>query len=275
MATTSHLGRQPKRLERSWSAVLRTTPRILTYARNPFALSSARSMTEFVLSIGGPRIQREFDEFASTEVGRRLLEERPDLASVLDDHEALRALPEGSLGRAYLALIQGESMGDCGAEDTMSEANFFVDILRVEEIGGTLKWPPEIIWFMRRLTMTHDLTHVFTGYGTDNAGEFANIAYTIGHFRLHVLTPVLAGLALAAPKVGRRRWVKYVLAAYRRGRHQRRKLAHLDYETMLRLHLEDVRREVGLQPFEEAHPDGRIEDDLGFPNINKQVLLST
>jgi hypothetical protein len=75
-------------------------------------------MSEFVCAVAAPRIQKEYEEFASSRVGRLRIQERSDLATRLDDHAALAALPEGSLGREYLAFVRGACMGDAGVEDS-------------------------------------------------------------------------------------------------------------------------------------------------------------
>jgi ubiquinone biosynthesis protein COQ4 len=264
------------RLRRSWRDFPRCARLLIYYIWNgPFSLSSGRAITEFILRICGPRVQKEFDRFAATPGGRQLLAERPELAAVLDDHEALAAMPDGSFGREYLSFVTGGYAGEIGAEGTMTEASSFLELLELDEVAADLDWPEDIVWFMRRATLSHDLTHVFTGYGTDNAGEFANIAYTAGHFRLHVLLPVLVALGLARPEVGRRRWMRYLRAAYGRGRRQSGLLTDLAYERLLLLSLDEVREIVGIEPFAEVHPDGPIEDELGYPNLNYETMMST
>src|SRR4051812_48079194 len=50
--------------------------------------------------------ERMMARMRASGVGRRLLAEKPDLGSVLADRDALRALPEGTLGRKYLELVE-------------------------------------------------------------------------------------------------------------------------------------------------------------------------
>lgn len=240
--------------------------------KGPFALSSARAITELVFRMAHRRVQEEFDAFVETEHGGRLFEEHSDLSAHLDDREALAAMAEGSLGRRYLEFMDGMLGAD---EEVMAAAGGFVSLLRVEEVGRELGWPEEHIWFMRRLALTHDLTHLLTGYGADNAGEFANIAYTTGHFRIWPLVPVTVGIALASkPSCSRRLWTRYLFAAYRRGQAQEQSLVHLDYESLLPLQVEEVQRLIGIEPFDKVHPAGPIIDELGFTNLNKQAIMS-
>jgi ubiquinone biosynthesis protein COQ4 len=254
--------------------MFRLLPKLSTYALNPFRLSAAQAMSEFVCAVAAPRFQAEFEMFAASAAGRERLQKHSDLTALLDDHESLDQLPEGSLGREYVAFVRGAYMGDVGADGTMTEAASFLDLLGIDEAAQRMGWPGEIVWYLRRMVLTHDLTHVFTGYGTDNAGEFANIAYTVGHFRIHALFPiVLISMLVVKPERGRRAWCRYLWAAYRRGRSQREDLSQLDYETLLTLPLPEVLRRIGIDPFDDTHPDGRIADELGFANLNKQAIL--
>src|ERR1700690_1686759 len=51
---------------------------------------------------GRPRYRRLLREIAATPDGRRILAERPELSSEQVDYDALRALPETTLGGAYV-----------------------------------------------------------------------------------------------------------------------------------------------------------------------------
>jgi len=244
--------------------------------QGPFRLSSARRMVEAVFHLIGPRVEREYATYAATELGQRRIAERSDLAALLDDHARLAQMPEGSLGRRYLDFFAGGMMGETGQDaDVVKGATGFVELLRIGDAARKMGWPEEYVWFVERLTLTHDLTHVFTGYGTDNAGEFANIAYTCTHLRVLPLVPVVAASFLLAPDVGRVRWARYLLGAMRRGRTQKRSLVELDYESLLEMQIEDVVAHIGLEPFDAVHPDGRIDDELGFTNLNAQAMLAT
>ena len=65
---------------------------------------------EFGAALEGDEGEHSFRAFLSEPGAEALLRERPDLAAALDDHEALAAMPEGSLGRAYLALAEGDQI---------------------------------------------------------------------------------------------------------------------------------------------------------------------
>src|SRR5690242_8435896 len=53
---------------------------------------------------------RVMKAFRASETGRRLLAEKPDIVPLLADRAALRRLPAGTLGRAYLAFVEREGI---------------------------------------------------------------------------------------------------------------------------------------------------------------------
>jgi len=59
-------------------------------------------------SLSGGTLQRVSARIAHDPAGRRMIEQRPDIVNLLADREALARLPEGSLGRAYLAFVERE-----------------------------------------------------------------------------------------------------------------------------------------------------------------------
>lgn len=105
-------------------------------------------------------------KLASTRNGARLLERRPDLLARLEDREALARLPEGSLGRAYLAFMSTGRL----------DAGFLV---RASEAGGLgHAGTTDDDYVGRRLRDQHDLWHVVTGYQGDLLGEASVLAFT-------------------------------------------------------------------------------------------------
>ena len=76
------------------------------------------------------------------------------------DMDMLRALPDGTLGREYVRLLEDQGYTPL----TVSEA--------IE---------PEILarnTFSYRLVITHDMIHVLTGFDTSRAGELGVLAFT-------------------------------------------------------------------------------------------------
>src|SRR5262245_38444773 len=69
-----------------------------TLAANPDDLPQVFTIIE---SLSLDTLARLHARLAKSPSGQKLLAERPDIVDLLADREALRQLPEGSLGRAY------------------------------------------------------------------------------------------------------------------------------------------------------------------------------
>jgi ubiquinone biosynthesis protein COQ4 len=54
--------------------------------------------------------RRNFLRFADSAIGRTILRESRNLFAVLTNHDGLRRLPSGSLGRAYLEFMDAERL---------------------------------------------------------------------------------------------------------------------------------------------------------------------
>ncbi|PAA91633.1 hypothetical protein BOX15_Mlig007572g1, partial [Macrostomum lignano] len=102
-------------------------------------------------------LRRLRDDMLANEEGRRILAERPRIRTVEGggsiDLEALRRLPEGSLGRAYADFLDRY-----GYSPDHRRTVCFVD-------------DPELAYVMQRYREIHDLNHVLLGQGTDFLGE--------------------------------------------------------------------------------------------------------
>jgi ubiquinone biosynthesis protein COQ4 len=120
---------------------------------------------EIIEALQGPALMRMRARLQSTEQGRRLLAEQPDLVLLLTDRDALRALPEGSLGRAYLDFVESEGITADGLVSASA-------IERRHDETAELRWIHD--W----LRDTHDLWHAVLGYKGDLVGEAALLAFT-------------------------------------------------------------------------------------------------
>ena len=209
---------------------------------------------EIVRALSGNSFERAFQRFAATAEGRRLLAERPSLLSTLSNREALLAMPEGSFGRAYAEFMQEGQLEAAGLVEAeqMADQNFAkqVPVDADREFYGD------------RLRDMHDLWHVLTGYGRDEAGEAANLAFTLGQ----VWNPGIAFIVLAGAAIGPKNltffWQRYLFWAWRRGR-QATLLTAAPYERLLAMPLADVRRQLGIQTPREAHPSGILAGNRG------------
>ena len=169
-ATLNQAGKMPER---------RPAPRIKPIAallalyrlmRNPQDTGQVFRLTE---ALRGRSTRISFERFAATPMGQKILNERRSLLAALSDRAGLAALPEGTLGRCYLAFM---------AEENLS-AEGLVDIAK-----QNLKMPPTgddgISLYAARMRDMHDLYHVLTGYGRDELGEICVLAFSYPQQRI-------------------------------------------------------------------------------------------
>lgn len=120
---------------------------------------------EIIEAMQGPALVRVRNRLQKSAQGRRLLAEQPALVPLLKDREALHALPEGSLGRAYLAFVEAEGI----TADGLVEAS---EVERRRDADG------EYLWIRDWLRDSHDLWHTVLGYKGDLVGEAAILAFS-------------------------------------------------------------------------------------------------
>lgn len=205
-------------------------------------------VAQFIIAVGGGGDLRAFARFRAHPGGRRLLAERPSLPDILSDLTRLAALPAGSLGRTYAEFMQGEKLDPTGIVD---------EFRAIEDPAMASAVDPDERWFFERFDVIHDLWHVLTGYGRDQAGEAANLAFTFAQFPTRGIAFLVLAAALVGPKDFRLSWQRYLYRAWRRGR-RAVCMTVAPYESLLPLPLEDVRTLLGIQPAMQAHPQGIV-----------------
>jgi ubiquinone biosynthesis protein COQ4 len=203
---------------------------------------------EAVSAVSGRDFEHLFQRFVADPEGQRLLAERPSLLAALSDSAGLRAMPEGSFGRAYAAFMDAGQL----TADGLVEAD-----LASEAVLGVEQREPNRRWFSERIRDMHDLWHVLSGYGRDEAGEAANLAFSYGQMPFRGIALILVAAALLAPHGNRFAWPRYLGRAWRRGR-RARPLTLARYEELLARPLEEVRQMFGIEPASAAHPDGIV-----------------
>jgi ubiquinone biosynthesis protein COQ4 len=186
---------------------------------------------EIIEALSGRTRARVFDRFRTTESGRRLLAERPNLLERLTNRDALLALPPGTLGRTYGEFMSREQISADGLVDASS--NWLRDDL-----------PDDRRWFADRLRDTHDLWHVVTGYGRDLVGEASLLSFTYAQTRNLGIGFIVAVAYLRARgpfRPGRR----LLRDGYRRGR-RAAWLPGVEWEQLLDQPLARVREQLGV-----------------------------
>jgi len=203
---------------------------------------------DLTYAIGRNDFEKTVRRFLSNPRARRLMQRAPDLTRALSDREALSRMPEQSLGRTYLAYLDANGFSATGliAVERRVAARWQAEGLQPE-------LDPWRSWLRDRMIMIHDLSHVVTGYGTDNVGEATLLAFSMAQQPVRANTFLTFGACLDAWRSLGRRWPAYVFAAFQRGRRAAR-LLELPWEDLLPLPLETVRDLANLQPVNEALP---------------------
>jgi ubiquinone biosynthesis protein COQ4 len=165
-------------------------------------------------------------------VGSEILAENRSLLSALRDQEKLEAMPEGSLGRAYLEFLRSQQITADGLVAASMEGD-----LHATELDAERRL------FSDRLRDMHDLWHVVAGYRGDLIGEAAILALSFAQTRNPGVGMIsLLGFLKEGDLPGAR---GVIVRALVRG-HRAAWLSGVDWESMLARPLTEVRRELGL-----------------------------
>lgn len=207
---------------------------------------------EIIDALQGPNLHWMRNRLHASERGSRLLQERPDLVPILKDRDALRALPDGSLGRAYLAFVESEGI----SADGLVEASNEVD--RSEEAI-------DLDWLHNWLRDTHDIWHAVLGYKGDLIGEAALLAFTYQHTRNVGIAMIVA---MAWFKLGRETPPELgARAIVRDGRRRGKEAAwfvEVPWHEWLARPLAELRRELGVSEPVEYQPVRSDEIDMAL-----------
>lgn len=186
-------------------------------------------------ALGGPAFAKLYRRFRQNPGALGLLGRERSLCDVLSDRAYLGSLPEGSLGRAYLAFVEREQLTADGLVAASEEGQ-----------PNRLVEDPLMRRFGERLRDSHDLYHVLGQYGRDGMGEVCVLAFTHGisgnpglllvilggihKFRQELPNQPIMGMAWQAWKIGRA--ATFLPAA--------------DWEALLPLPINEVRRQLNI-----------------------------
>ncbi len=190
---------------------------------------------EVINAMAGPSLVRGLARFRRTELGKRVLAERLDLLDLLRDRETLRALPKGTLGRAYHDFVYAESLtGDGLVAASMNET--------VRTYGFD---DADLARFGARMRDQHDLLHTLTRYGRDPFGEVCLLAFSYAQLRNRGIGMIVL---VGAWRIGRHLGFGVVGALWQAYRAGQRAiwLPAQDWEALLGMPLPAVRRHLGI-----------------------------
>jgi ubiquinone biosynthesis protein COQ4 len=189
-----------------------------------------------IAALRGRKFRTIASKFWHSEKGQRILASNQRLIDVLDDHDTIKKLPAGTVGRAYVDFMEREGLSAAGLE---AEYAKFTD--------AGVRFEDGIDRYGDRLRDTHDMLHVLTGYGRDALGEQCVLAFTYAQNRnLGVGFIAYAGgfelkrrVAPSAP----------IMAAIREGHrigNAAQNIVHEDIAELLKEPLADARERLGI-----------------------------
>jgi ubiquinone biosynthesis protein COQ4 len=187
-------------------------------------------------ALSGRSIPRGYARLLATPEGGRIAYRRVELARLLDDHDALARLPEGSVGRAYLAFVQSEDLSAAGLAAESRKAQEAAEIDAEHPLA----------WYARRLRDIHDLWHVLSGYHRDALGEASLVAFSYAQTRsLGFALIGAAGARQIKKALPHRPIYRCVWEAYRHGK-SAAWLPGEDFERLLAEPLEAARARLNI-----------------------------
>jgi len=189
-------------------------------------------------ALSGNSPRRMLKRFAGEASGAKLLANRSDVLTKLQDREFLRGLPAGSLGRAYLQFVESEGI----------TADGLVDASRVRDEAEVVD--PNLEYLRQRMRDTHDLWHAVTGYKGDLVGEASLLAFSFAQTKNPAIGLIVMAALLRGEEPGVRR---QIVRGFARGV-RARWLVAFDWEAALSRPVEEVRQELRVGPPPEYVP---------------------
>lgn len=189
-----------------------------------------------IAALRGRKFRQIARRFWETPQGREMLESNMRLVDMLDDHDSIKRLPQGTVGRAYVEFMEREGLTAAGLE---------AEYARFQDAADN--YDDVLVRYGDRLRDTHDMLHILTGYGRDALGEQCVLAFTyaqnrnlgVGFIAYAAAFELKHRVAPAAPIM------KAVHEGYRIGR-DAKNIVHEDIASLLGEPLEDARKRLGI-----------------------------
>lgn len=169
-----------------------------------------------------------------SEKGEALRASEPFLPPILDDHDALRRLPAGSVAQAYCDFMETEGLTAAGLVAESAKM-------------GRPKYGDLVEWFGFRQRDTHDLMHILTGYGRDALGEQCVLLFTHGQSPNpgHLLLGYAGALNIRQQVKSRAPVYHAVREAHRVGK-ARPPIIEMSIRELLAMNLAEARSRLGI-----------------------------
>lgn len=176
------------------------------------------------------------EAFFATPEGAKVLATRPYLPTLLDDHDRLKKLPEGTVGRAYVDFMEREGLTAQGLVD---------ESMKFRERKP--RYEDKMDLFGDRLRDTHDLSHILTGYGRDALGEQCVLAFSYSQTpSWGTLFIAWAGAREIRKGLGGRYPIYGAVREGQRGGRAALHIAHQDIEALLAEPISAARKRLGI-----------------------------
>jgi ubiquinone biosynthesis protein COQ4 len=194
----------------------------------------------------------------ATKTGNRLIDERHPILSLLTNREGLSAMPDDSVGRAYLQFTESRGIDPTELAEIVRNA-------RSESGGFVPNASEEVAYLHDRFRDMHDLFHVLTGYDTDMGGEFGLHGFQNQQNGYHAMSVGVFAACIPLAFKGRPDLIRTFLEGRRRGRRAEYILGQ-DWDALLARPLDEVRRRLRLTPLPEYRPFSYAELAEQSPN---------
>lgn len=195
-----------------------------------------------VRALSGNSFEHLYQRTLADPSGARILDERRDILPILQNREALRALPDGTLGHEYARFLDDEGLSADGlveASEEEEDSTHFVD-----ERARVLS---------RRLRDTHDIWHVAAGYQRDLFGEAALLAFTFAQGRNPGIGFIVMIAMIKYLREGHPEALKLTWKAFLRGLRAESFIC-ADWEGLFALPLTEVRRLLKVEDVPQYRP---------------------
>ncbi|POR37578.1 Ubiquinone biosynthesis protein coq-4 [Tolypocladium paradoxum] len=173
-------------------------------------------------------IYRLRDAMLADPTGRRILRLRPRITSQTLSLPALRALPAGSVGRAYVGWLDREGV----SPDTRAAVRYIDD--------------EECAYVMQRYRECHDFYHAITGLPIVREGEVALKAFEFANTLIPMTGLSIFAAATLKPRERRRFFDIYLPWALRNGARSK-DVINVFWEEQLERDVDDLRKELGIE----------------------------